>query len=282
MMSCDQLKALIRNKAKTLNLNSNIILRLVIFEFFLEKLSLSKYVDKFIIKGGFLISSLANVELRTTMDLDVTVKSLALSKTDLEIMISDIILIPTINLLEMELVSIDEIHEGAEYPGFRVSILVRYDTIIEHIKIDFTTGDILTPKEVSFPYQTLLDDKVINLKSYNIETVLAEKLETILSRGVLNTRMRDYYDLFILFQLKDKLVNLSLLKAAFINTTKSRNTFEQITNNIHTILDDIINDQTLMKMWNQYQQYYPYAKEVEWEMVMNRLKEVSLILVSEL
>ena len=282
MMSCDQLKALIRNKAKTLNLNSNIILRLVIFEFFLEKLSLSKYVDKFIIKGGFLISSLANVELRTTMDLDVTLKSLALSKTDLEIMISDIILIPTINLLEMELVSIDEIHEGAEYPGFRVSILVRYDTIIEHIKIDFTTGDILTPKEVSFPYQTLLDDKVINLKSYNIETVLAEKLETILSRGVLNTRMRDYYDLFILFQLKDKLVNLSLLKAAFINTTKSRNTFEQITNNIHTILDDIINDQTLMKMWNQYQQYYPYAKEVEWEMVMNRLKEVSLILVSEL
>lgn len=282
MMSCDQLKALIRNKAKTLNLNSNIILRLVIFEFFLEKLSLSKYVDKFIIKGGFLISSLANVELRTTMDLDVTVKSLALSKTDLEIMISDIILIPTINLLEMELVSIDEIHEGAEYPGFRVSILVRYDTIIEHIKIDFTTGDILTPKEVSFPYQTLLDDKVINLKSYNIETVLAEKLETILSRGVLNTRMRDYYDLFILFQLKDKLVNLSLLKAAFINTTKSRNTFEQITNNIHSILDDIINNQTLMKMWNQYQQYYPYAKEVEWEMVMNRLKEVSLILVSEL
>lgn len=282
MMSCDQLKALIRNKAKTLNLNSNIILRLVVFEFFLEKLSLSKYVDKFIIKGGFLISSLANVELRTTMDLDVTLKSLALSKTDLEIMISDIILIPTINLLEMELVSIDEIHEGAEYPGFRVSILVRYDTIIEHIKIDFTTGDILTPKEVSFPYQTLLDDKVINLKSYNIETVLAEKLETILSRGVLNTRMRDYYDLFILFQLKDKLVNLSLLKAAFINTTKSRNTFEQITNNIHSILDDIINDQTLMKMWNQYQQYYPYAKEVEWEMVMNRLKEVSLILVSEL
>ena len=282
MMSCDQLKALIRNKAKTLNLNSNIILRLVIFEFFLEKLSLSKYVDKFIIKGGFLISSLANVELRTTMDLDVTLKSLALSKTDLEIMISDIILIPTINLLEMELVSIDEIHEGAEYPGFRVSILVRYDTIIEHIKIDFTTGDILTPKEVSFPYQTLLDDKVINLKSYNIETVLAEKLETILSRGVLNTRMRDFYDLFILFQLKDKLVNLSLLKAAFINTTKSRNTFEQITNNIHSILDDIINDQTLMKMWNQYQQYYPYAKEVEWEMVMNRLKEVSLILVSEL
>lgn len=282
MMSCEQLKALIRNKAKTLNLNSNIILRLVIFEFFLEKLSLSKYVDKFIIKGGFLISSLANVELRTTMDLDVTLKSLALSKTDLEIMISDIILIPTINLLEMELVSIDEIHEGAEYPGFRVSILVRYDTIIEHIKIDFTTGDILTPKEVSFPYQTLLDDKVINLKSYNIETVLAEKLETILSRGGLNTRMRDFYDLFILFQLKDKLVNLSLLKAAFINTTKSRNTFEQITNNIHSILDDIINDQTLMKMWNQYQQYYPYAKEVEWDMVMYRLKEVSLILVSEL
>ena len=282
MMSCEQLKALIRNKAKALNLHSNNILRLVIFEFFLEKLSLSKYVDKFIIKGGFLISSLANVELRTTMDLDVTLKSLALSKTDLEIMISDIILIPTINLLEMELVSIDEIHEGAEYPGFRVSILVRYDTIIEHIKIDFTTGDILTPKEVSFPYQTLLNDIVINLKSYNIETVLAEKLETILSRGVLNTRMRDFYDLFILFQLKDKLVNLSLLKAAFINTTKSRNTFEQITNNIHTILDDIINDQTLMKMWNQYQQYYPYAKEVEWDMVMYRLKEISMQLVSEI
>ncbi len=282
MMSCERLKGLIKKKAKALNLNSNIILRLVIFEFFLEKLSLSKYVDNFIIKGGFLISSLANVELRTTMDLDMTLKSLALNKTDLESMISDIILIPTINLLEMELVSIDEIHEDAEYPGLRVSILVRYDTITEHIKLDFTTGDILTPKEVNFQYQSLLDDRVIKLKSYNIETVLAEKLETILSRGVLNTRMKDFYDLFILFQLQDRKVKLPLMKEAFINTTKSRNTFVQITNNINTILEDIINDQTLLNMWNQFQRYYPYAKEVEWDMVMNILKEISLHIISEL
>lgn len=203
MMSSERLKELIRNKAKALNINSNIILRRVIFEFFLEKLSISKYADKFIIKGGFLISSLANIELRTTLDLDVTLKALALNKTDLEFVIKDIISIPTNELLEMQLVTIDEIHEGAEYPGFRASVLIIFDTINEQIKIDFTTGDIITPKEINFHYQTLLDDNVIKLKSYNIETVLAEKLETIFSRGVLNTRMRDFYDIFILFQLKD-------------------------------------------------------------------------------
>lgn len=282
MMSSERLKALIRNKAKALNINSNIILRRVIFEFFLEKLSISKYADKFIIKGGFLISSLANIELRTTLDLDVTLKALAFNKTDLEFVIKDIISIPTNELLEMQLVTIDEIHEGAEYPGFRASVLIIFDTINEQIKIDFTTGDIITPKEINFHYQTLLDDNVIKLKSYNIETVLAEKLETIFSRGVLNTRMRDFYDIFILFQLKDNEENLSLLKSAFINTSKSRNTFEQISLNINSTLHDIINDQTLKKMWHLYQQNYPYAQEVEWEMVMSRLKEISNFLISEL
>jgi predicted nucleotidyltransferase component of viral defense system len=274
MKSSEQLKALIRNKSKILNLNTNIILRSIIFEFFLEKLSLSKYVDKFIIKGGFLISAITNINLRSTMDLDVTVKSLILNKSDLEAMINEVISIPTIDLLEMALITIEEIHEGAEYPGFRVSIQVCFDKIKDQIKIDFTTGDILTPIEVDFDYHSMFEEKIFKLKSYNVETVLAEKLETIFSRGVLNTRMRDYYDIYILFLIKDREIDIALLNLAFHNTSTSRNTYEQINLNMYTVFDHIVSDQTLKTLWITYQRNFPYAIEVDWVMVMNQLKHI--------
>jgi len=185
MISSEQVKALIRNKSKALNINSNIILRTVIFEFFLEKLSMSTYKDRFIIKGGFLVSAITKIDLRTTMDLDVTLKSLSIQKNDLKTYIEEIIAIPTHDKLMMELLSIDEVHEDADYPGLRASIIVYFDGLKETIKIDFTTGDVLTPREDNFTYKTVLYDNCIELKSYNIETVLAEKIETILSRGAL-------------------------------------------------------------------------------------------------
>jgi len=156
MISSEQVKALIRNKSKISNINPNIILRTVIFEFFLEKLSKSKYRDRFIIKGGFLVSAITKIDLRTTMDLDVTLKSLSIQKEDLKTYIEEIIVIPSHDNLIMELVSIDEIHEGADYPGLRVSLSIYFDGLIENIKIDFTTGDIITPNETRFQYKSLL------------------------------------------------------------------------------------------------------------------------------
>lgn len=264
MTSGEQLKALVRNKATALKLDTNIVLRNVIFEFFLEKLAKSNYVNQFIIKGGFLISAITQIELRTTMDIDVTLKSLSIQKDDLSKYIEDIISIPTNKKLEMKLESIDVIHEDADYPGLRAGITVRYDGLRESIKIDFTTGDIMTPTEVSFKYKTILDNKVFELKSYTLETVLAEKMETILSRGILNTRMRDFYDVYLLWFLKEKEINKDILKQSFCNTSLFRKTINQILPNAKIIVAQIEQDSKMRSRWKSYQSIYSYAKNVEW------------------
>jgi len=274
MISSEQVKALIRNKSKTLNINSNIILRTVIFEFFLEKLSKSTYKDKFIIKGGFLVSAITKIDLRTTMDLDVTLKSLSIQKNDLKTYIEEIIKIPTHDKLVMELLSIDEIHEDADYPGLRATIIVYFDGLKETIKIDFTTGDLLTPREASFKYITVLYDSIIELKSYNIETVLAEKIETILSRGALNTRMRDFYDVYILWKLRKNEIDKTLLKTALTNTSKYRKTYEQIFSDYFAIMSSIEQDPKMIKLWETYQASNPFANDVSWEDSINAIRSM--------
>ncbi len=281
MISSEQVKALIRNKSKISNINPNIILRTVIFEFFLEKLSKSKYRDRFIIKGGFLVSAITKIDLRTTMDLDVTLKSLSIQKEDLKTYIEEIIVIPSHDNLIMELVSIDEIHEGADYPGLRVSLSIYFDGLIENIKIDFTTGDIITPNETRFQYKSLLYDKTIELRAYNIETVLAEKIETILSRGPLNTRMRDFYDVHILWELRENDVDRVVLRTALINTSTYRKTYNQIFPEYSDIMTSIENDQSMMKLWSSYQNNYLFAKDVSWEDVINSLKSIIEIILSK-
>jgi predicted nucleotidyltransferase component of viral defense system len=274
VISSEHVKALIRNRAKASKINSNIILRIVIFEFFLEKLSKSTYKDRFIIKGGFLVSAITRIELRTTMDLDVTLKALSIQKNDLKTYIEEIITIPTRDKLVMELVNIDEIHEDVDYPGLRASIIVLFDGLRETIKIDFTTGDALTPSEANFTYKTILYDRDIELKSYNIETVLAEKIETILTRGLLNTRMRDFYDVYILWKLRKNEVDTSLLKTALINTSKYRKTYDQIFNDYFVIISSIEQDPKMINLWQIYQNSYPFAKDVSWENSINSIKSI--------
>lgn len=274
MISSDHVKALIRNKSKAMNINPNIILRMVIFEFFLEKLSKSRYKDRFIIKGGFLVSAITQVNLRTTMDLDVTLKSLSIKKEDLKTYMDEIIKIPTHDNLFMELLRIEEIHEDRDYPGLRVSLSIYFDGLKEIIKIDFTTGDIITPRETIFQYKTLLNDKTIELKAYNIETVLAEKIETILSRGPLNTRMRDFYDVHILWKLRENVIDRVVLKKSLINTSKYRKTYDQIFREFESIVKSIEHDQSMMKMWEIYQSSYPFAKDVSWKEAIDSVKSI--------
>jgi predicted nucleotidyltransferase component of viral defense system len=274
MISSEQVKALIRNKAKALNVNPNIVLRTVIFEFFLEKLAKSKYKDRFIIKGGFLVSAITKINLRTTMDLDVTLKALSIQKKDLITYIEEIIMIPTHEKLRMELLSIDEIHDDADYPGFRASLIIYFDGLKETIKIDFTTGDIITPRETKFQYRTLVYDNTIELKAYNIETVLDEKIETILSRGVLNTRMRDFYDVHILWKLKMNEINKTVLKNAFIKTSEYRKTYNRIFPDYQIIMSAIKQDSTLNKLWERYQSSYPFAIDVSWPDAIHSIKSI--------
>jgi predicted nucleotidyltransferase component of viral defense system len=274
MISSEQVKALIRNKSKTFNVNPNILLRTVIFDFFLEKLANSKYKDKFIIKGGFLVSAITKINLRTTMDLDITLKDLSIQKKDLMRYIEEIIMIPTHENLIMKLLSIDEINDDADYPGLRASLSIYFDGLKETIKIDFTTGDIITPSETKFQYKTLVYDHTIELKTYNMETILAEKMETILSRGVLNTRMRDFYDVYILWKLNMNEINKIVLKNAFINTSEYRKTYNQIFPDSQIIISLIEQDLTVNKLWERYQSSYPFARDVSWHDAIHSIKSI--------
>lgn len=274
MITSQKLKTMIKRKVETSNLNHNTILRMVIFEFFLEKLSISKYSENFIIKGGFLVTAITKIDLRTTMDLDITLKTLTLSTKSLEKIIDEIITNPTHELLKMKLNSIEQINGNTDYPGLRATINVVFDGINETIKVDFTTGDILTPSDIQMNYQTMLEEKQLTLRSYNIETVLAEKLETILSRGILNTRMRDYYDVYMLSILKKEDININTLREALINTMKYRNTYEQNKSNFITIIEMVKQDTRLKHLWDNYQMAYQYAKEVEWDSVLKKVSEI--------
>lgn len=274
MITSQQIKALVRKKSKLLNLNANIILRAVIFELFLEKLSKSPYKDKFIVKGGFLISAITKIDLRTTMDLDITLKSLSIEQSALKKCIEEIILIPTHNELIMEFDRIVEIHDEADYPGLRVSLRIFFQGIKGTIKIDFTTGDILTPSETHFNYLTILQGNTIELMSYNIETILAEKIERILSRGVLNTRMRDFYDVYILWKLKRNEIDSNILQNAIIKTSKYRKTYDSIIPKYRTIIELIEADSFLIKMWETYQINYPFANDIVWEDIIMSIKMI--------
>jgi len=275
VITSDKIKAFIKLKSSSKLIPVNIILRSVIFEFFLEKLALSQYSKHFVIKGGFLVSSITNISLRTTMDLDVTLKSLTLNQEFMTKCLNEIIHIDTHEELSMELIKIEDIRNDADYPGLRATIIVLFDGIKESIKIDFTTGDVMTPSEVDFHYQSILDQRLIKLKSYNIETILAEKMETIYSRGILNTRMRDYYDVHILWSLKQDSMNNIILKNAFNRTIEYRQTSKFIKTNMQSIIESIEHESSMISKWISYQQYYSYASLVSWNDVIMSIKSIS-------
>ncbi len=277
MITSDKIKAFIKLKSSSNLIPVNIILRSIIFEFFLEKLALSHYSKHFVLKGGFLVSSITNIELRTTMDLDVTLKSLSLNQKSMSKCLNEIIKIDTHEELSMELIKIEDIRNDADYPGLRATITVLLDGIKESIKIDFTTGDVMTPSEVDFHYKSILDQRLIKLKSYNIETILAEKMETIYSRGILNTRMRDYYDVYILWSLKQDSINNIVLKNAFNRTIEHRQTSKFIKTNMQSIIETIEHESSMMSKWVAYQQYYSYATLVSWNDVIMSIKSISKV-----
>ena len=269
-----QLNALIRNKAIILEVEASVVLRMVLFDFFLEKLSSSNYHQNFILKGGFLIASLINLDLRTTKDLDITIRSLSLDKRTIHRVIEEILSVTTITGLVMRLVDLTIIQDEALYSGLRATISVELDGLKDTIKIDLTTGDMITPSEINYQYRTLLDNKLLNLKSYNIETILAEKLETILVRAQVNTRMRDYYDVYVLWMRYAEKISLAYLKEGFTKTSNTRESWPVIQNNWVKTINVIKVDQQLIKLWSRYQLDYPFAKDISWNHVIEIIDHI--------
>jgi predicted nucleotidyltransferase component of viral defense system len=274
------LKAKIRNLAKNKNVAAQVILQNYMFERFLERLSLSEYRNKFIIKGGILIAAIVGLGTRSTMDLDATLKSYPLDEEHIKSALEDICAIQLEDDVCFRITSIVPILKDDEYGGYRVVIEATYDTMSIPLSVDISAGDAITPHEVLYMFKAIFDDgKQIELWAYNIETILAEKLETILRRGVFNTRPRDFYDAYILS--KTQPFDKALFSKALSATAKRRETTGIIAD-IPDILETISSGDALKVQWLKYQKEYAYAKEISYEDVVNAVKVLSYMYMEEL
>ena len=245
MKTSTQLKALIRNLSKDKDIKAEILLRNFMLERLLERISLSKYREQFILKGGMLIASIVGVDARSTMDMDATIQGFELSEEELADVLNVILAVEIDDGVTMSLSKIESIREGSDYPGMRVSISAILDKTRQTMKVDITTGDRITPKAIEYHFKLLLEDRSISVLAYNLETVFAEKMETILSRGTTTTRMRDYYDIYILSSLYEDNLDNDILKIAFKETATYRGTYENISSNGSEYIE-MIEDSTIL------------------------------------
>ena len=274
----DSLKAKASNLSKKTNIPNKYLIQNFMFEALLKRISKSKYKDKFIIKGGLLLSSIFGVNLRSTMDLDTTIKGLPLDRETITKVINEIISIDLDDNVKLEIENIKDIREEELYSGFEVNLKAEFDGLKTNLMIDITTGDVITYKEVEFKYNTIFDNEIINIMTYNYETIIAEKFESIISRNIDNTRMKDYYDLYMFVNLKWNDINKDTLRKAIINTSKARETLDYI-DNASKYIELISDDSRLKALWNSYQNNYEYAKNIEFVDTINAIKVISEIIV---
>ena len=274
----DSLKAKASNLSKKTNIPNKYLIQNFMFEALLKRISKSKYKDKFIIKGGLLLSSIFGVNLRSTMDLDTTIKGLLLDRETITKVINEIISINLDDNVKLEIENMKDIREEELYSGFEVNLKAEFDGLKTNLMIDITTGDVITYKEVEFKYSTLFDNEIINIMTYNYETIIAEKFESIISRNIDNTRMKDYYDLYMFVNLKWNDINKDTLRKAIINTSKARETLDYI-DNASKYMELISDDERLKALWNSYQNNYEYAKDIEFVDTINAIKVISEIVV---
>ena len=274
----DSLKAKASNLSKKTNIPNKYLIQNFMFEALLKRISKSKYKDKFIIKGGLLLASIFGVNLRSTMDLDTTIKGLPLDKETITKVINEIISIDVEDNVKLEIENIKDIREEELYSGFEVNLKAEFDGLKTNLMIDITTGDVITYKEVEFKYSTLFDSETINIMTYNYETIIAEKFESIISRNIDNTRMKDYYDLYMFVHLKWNDINKETLRKAIINTSKARGSLDYI-DNANKYIELISDDSRLKALWNSYQNNYEYAKDIEFTDTLNAIKKISEIII---
>ena len=268
-----QLKDLIRNLSKKKSADAQILMRNYMMERFLERISLSEYKNQFILKGGMLVAAMVGLDARATMDLDATIKGTNVSVEDVEMIISQIISIPLDDGVSFRIKRISEIMEEADYPGVRVRMETKFDGVITPLKIDISTGDIITPREIKYNFNLMLENRTIEVWAYNLETVLAEKLETVISRNVTNTRMRDFYDIYILQKLYGEQLSKDVLWDALVATAKKRETLEQIeTEDIDEVFDEIQSSSVMENLWKAYQRNYSYSADIPWHTIMKSIR----------
>ena len=260
-------KAKIKNKAGGDSDKSQIILRIYLMERLLERVSLSQYRDNFVLKGGLLVSSLVGVDMRSTMDVDTTVKSLPLNKRSAQKILEEIIAVKLEDGVAFRIAKVQDIMEGHEYEGIRFMIECTMDKLKQTIKVDISTGDEITPRVVAYKLPLIIEDRSINLWAYNLETLLAEKLETIMVRAEANTRMRDFYDIHVLLEQDVVTIDRDTMKSAFYATCKRRKSTERIMT-IDDVINKIADDEVMKQQWKNYRKNNYYVGTLEWDDVI--------------
>jgi predicted nucleotidyltransferase component of viral defense system len=242
-------------------------------ERFLERLSQSRFKDSFILKGGLLITSLVGLEHRSTLDIDTTVKNLALTPQTVRDVVEEIFRVPIEDGMAFVIKDVTTIMDEADYSGIRLSVEARLESMRTPLKIDISTGDAVTPHEVSHSLKLMFENRSITLWAYNLETVLAEKFETIISRGMANTRMRDFYDICILQELPDGSFDPAVLVQAIENTSRKRGSRE-IMLDAGSRLDDIASSTAMQALWTAYQRKFEFARWCSWDKAVSSVKNL--------
>ena len=269
----EQIKGRIKSVAKQNNADARTLMRIYMMERFLERLAQSEYRDNFIIKGGILVTAMIGVAHRSTMDIDTSMKNLNLSAEDALRVVNQVKDIDLDDGVSFEVKDVSNIMDEMEYPGIRVTMNANVGRLITPLKIDISTGDVITPRAIEFNYDLLLEDRSISLWSYNLETILAEKLQTVLARGILNTRMRDFYDIRMLLDTYEDKVNKAVLNDAFAATCKKRGT-DHLQEQAEEIIKIIEADEQLQVLWRAYQKKYSYAAEIDYASVISGVRKL--------
>ena len=272
------LKAIINNIAKENKISAQSVLQTYMLERFLERISISKYKDNFILKGGMLISAMLGIDSRTTMDMDTTIKGFKLTEENISNIINEICNIKIDDEITFEVQKIELIREDDDYGGYRITFKANYmESMPVIMKIDITTGDKITYKEIKYSFDLMLEDRKIQIWSYNLETVIAEKFESIIKRGVLGTRIRDFYDIYMLLNTQTKNIDFNILKDAIYSTAKHRNTIN-IIKDWSKIIEQLNNSDIMKNQWARYQKNNFYAKEIKYDDLIECLKQVGTLL----
>lgn len=280
-MNSDKLKNIIYKKAHGNSDISQKLYQLFYFERILERISISNYRGQKILKGGLLLTSIIGDDERTTKDMDATLKGIPLTKNDVEKVFNEILNIDIDDGVSFQIISIKDIRLEDEYGGFRLNILSKLDNNKTYITVELTTGDVITPKEMKYNYNSIFENKKIPIMSYTLETVLAEKFQTIVTRGLFNTRLKDFYDVYILIKTKMNELSKDNLIKAIKNTFERRETNFDI-EQFNEVINDLIDDNNMNNLWNEYVSKNSYAKGIKFNDTINSIKMIIEILESEL
>ena len=267
-LTAEQIKGRLRNIAKQQHADARILLRIYMMERFLERVAASKYNDNFIIKGGMLVTAMVGVSMRSTMDIDTSLKHENLDEEGISRIITEIVAIDLEDDILFSIKEISQVMDEMEYPGIRIALDAKIGGMTVPLKIDISTGDVVTPREIRYEFPMILEERKIPLWSYNWETILGEKIQTVLNRGILNTRMRDFYDIHILIKVYGSQISEAVLKAAYEATAKKRETTELL-GRAEEILSIVEGDEHMIGLWKAYCKKYSYASGIAYEEVIS-------------